>query len=126
MIPAFLIFGFVLATSIMLIPIFMVEDMKIELCSIIFFNVFLFSWWVFSTQYPKEIKQETIYPIQEVEYDKGKIQIIIKNDQILPLSNHFKSYLDAEKFDVKVIEYESSYAGLSYLIIDSYEVVEKE
>lgn len=123
--PAFLIFVF-MGMSFVFLPILLAERMNKLSCFVIFCCIFLFGWWGISMQYPKEIKKETIYPIQEIASDKGKIQMIIKNDEVLSLSYYFKYYLDAEKFDVKVIEYETFYAGLAYLISDSYEVVEKK
>lgn len=124
--PALFIFMFIFVSLVIFLPISIIEDIKELFYSLIFCCIFLFGWFGFSMQYPTEILQETIYPIKEVEYDKGKIQIIIKDGKILPISDQFKSYLDAEKFDIKIIEYKNSYAGIKYLIYDNYEIVEKK
>jgi energy-coupling factor transporter transmembrane protein EcfT len=93
-------------------------------CLIMSLMIFGF-WFLISLNQNTLIHKETIYPVQEIDYDKGKIQVIIREGDITPLSTKFNYYLDAEKFDVKVVEYKKNYVGIWYPIRDTYEVVEK-
>jgi hypothetical protein len=117
---------FILLCSVLFFFIAIIEKRDdISFCLCILFFIIIF-WFGISLNQNYIIHNEKIYPVQEIDYDNGKIQIIIKDSQIVPLSTKFNYYLDAEKLDVKVVEYKKNYVGIWYPIRDTYEVVEKK